>query len=183
MYCANHGADFLLNITRMKKIKISLLLLLLPILCYGQLIGLGGQYSEGANGQFVTSMAFPTFHQKNKLNTFVSSGLEFTTSGGAKMSGLHLKPIQIKSFLSEDLFNNNPYTILVGVDGGYLFDFRRGRQNGIVITPNVYVDYKMFFIKAGYDFDVTNGQNQFFVRAGVGLGLGVLKMFAKTKIW
>lgn len=167
----------------MKKTKILLLLLLLPIVCYGQLIGLGGQYSTGANGQFFTSMAFPTFHEQNKFNVFVSSGLEFTTSGGARMSGLNLKPIQIKSFLSEDFFEKSPVTLLVGVDGGYLFDFRKGKQNGIIITPNVYADYKIFFVKAGYDFDVTNGQNQFYVRAGVGLGLGVLKMFAKTKMW
>lgn len=179
----NYSTNFSLNITRMKKSKILLLLLLLPVLCYGQLIGLGGQYSNGANGQFFASMAFPTLHEKNKLNTFVSSGLEITTSGGAEMSGLNLKPIQIKSFLSEDLFNNNPFTILVGVDGGYLFDFRRGQKNGIVLTPNVYVDYKFFFVKAGYDFDVSNGRNQFFARAGVGIGLGVLKMFTKTRIW
>lgn len=177
------GFNISLNIIRMKKINILLLLLLLPIVSYGQMIGFGGQYSDGAKGQFVASLAYPTFHKKNKLNTFIASGMEVTTSGGAKMSGLNVKPIQIKSFLSEDLFNNKPYTILVGVDGGYLFDFRHGRKNGIIITPNVSVDYKIFFVKAGYDFDVTNGQNQFFARAGVGLGLSTLKMFAKTKIW
>lgn len=160
-----------------------LLLFVLPIAGYAQLLGLGGQYTEGSHGQLFFNAAFPTFHKKNALNTFVSSGLDFTTSGGAEMSGLTIKPIQIKSFLSENLFNNNPFTLLVGVDGGYLFDFRRGRQNGIVITPNLYVDYKIFFLKAGYDFDVSNGRNQFFARAGVGIGFGTLKMFAKTRIW
>ena len=49
----------------MKKINVLLLLLILPIVSYGQMIGFGGQYSDGAKGQFVASMAYPTFHQKN----------------------------------------------------------------------------------------------------------------------
>lgn len=181
--CRKTAFDKAFNITKMKKSKILLLFLLLPVLCYGQLLGVGGQYSDGADGQFFGSMAFPVFKEKNKLNTFVSSGLDITTSGGAEMSGLNVKLIQAKTFLSEDLFNKKSFTILVGVDGGYLFDFRRGQKNGIVLTPNVYVDYKILFLKAGYDFDVSNGRNQFFVRAGVGVSFGTLKMFAKTRIW
>lgn len=167
----------------MKKINLLFLLLLFPLLSFGQFIGLGGQYANGSDGQFVANLAYPVFHKKNSLNSFISSGVEYTTYGGAKLSGLNIKPIQFSTFLSEDLFNKKPYTILLGVDGGYLFNFPKGRKNGIVFTPNVYVDYKSFFVKAGYDFDVSNGHNQFFVRAGICFGLGTIKMFPNTKIW
>ena len=170
----------------MRKIKslLFVLLVFVPLISYGQCVGRGGQYSEKSDGQFVFSGSFPTYHPAhNKLNSFVSSGLEFTTSGGAKMSGLHLKPIQISTFFSEDFFNNTPFTLLLGVDGGYLFDFRHDRKNAITVTPNLYFDYKFFFVKAGYDFDVSHGRSQYFVRAGVCIGMGSLKMFGNTKIW
>lgn len=166
----------------MKKIKLLLLVCLLPVFCYGQFFSLAGQYSEKSDGQFATNLSFPTLHPVNKLNSFISSGLEYTTSGGSKMSGLNLKPIQLQTYFSEDFFNNHPYTLLLGVDAGYLFDFRSRRDNAIVITPNLYLDYKFFFIKGGYDFDVSHGRNQFFVRAGVSIGMGVFKMFGNTKI-
>ncbi|MDH6355635.1 hypothetical protein M2132_001980 [Dysgonomonas sp. PH5-45] len=167
----------------MKKLPILLLFTLLPMLCSAQFFGLGGQYTQKSDGQFFASFSYPTFHPKNKLNSFISSGLDFTTSGGAKISGLNVKPIQLNTFFSEKLFNSTPYTLLLGVDGGYNFDFRHGRKNGIVITPNIYFDYKFLFLKAGYDFDVTNGNNQFFVRAGFCFGMGTIKMFPNTKIW
>lgn len=167
----------------MKKIALLALVVLVPILCKAQFIGLGGQYAEKSDGQFFANLAYPTFHKKNPLNTFVMSGIEFTTSGGTKMSGLHLKPIQLTTFISEDLYNNKPYTILLGVDAGYLFDFRHDRKDGIVFTPNAYFDYKFVFVKAGYDLDVSNGQQQFFVRAGLCFGLGSFKIMKNTKIW
>lgn len=167
----------------MKKLHFLLLLLSIPMFCQAQFFGLAGQYAEKSDGQFVVNLAAPTFHKKNIANSFVSSGLEFSTSGGAKMSGLHLKPIQFATFFSEDLYNNKPYTILAGVDVGYLFDFRRGRQDAITITPNIYFDYKVIFMKAGYDFDVLHGNRQFFVRAGICLSIGTFKIVENTKIW
>lgn len=167
----------------MKKLKIIFLLIAVPFVCQAQFLGFGGQYSQDAQGQFVANASFPTLHSPNKLNTYVSSGLEFTTSGGAKMSGLHVKPLQISTFFSEDFFNEKDYSILLGVDAGYLYDFRKGRKNDFTVTPNLYLDYKFFFVKAGYDVGLTKGQSQFFVRAGVGIGLSTFKMFANTKIW
>lgn len=164
-------------------IKIAFIILLFPVACSAQLIGIGGQYASGSDGQFVASFSIPTIHPKNPLNSYISSGLEFTTSGGAKMSGLNIKPIQISTFFSEKFFNKSPYTLLLSVDGGYLFDFRHGQKDGIIITPNLYVNYKFFYVKTGFDFDVTNGDNQFFVRAGICLGSGTLKSFVKTEIW
>lgn len=166
----------------MKKAKILIILILLPILCYGQFFGIGGQYSQASDGQFVISASFPTYHEENKLNIFVSSGLEYTTSGGAKLSGLNVKPVQLQTYFSEDFYNDNPVTLLLGMDAGYLFDFRHGKKNSIVITPNLHCEYKIFFVKTGYDIDTFHGNSQFFVRAGIGIGLGTFKMFAKAKI-
>ncbi|WP_165043105.1 hypothetical protein [Dysgonomonas sp. ZJ709] len=169
----------------MKKIGIALLLILLPLACSAQFIGVGAQYadakSRGNDFQFAASLSFPTWHKKNPMNTFISSGIDYT-GGSSPVAGLNIKPIQINSFLSESLFNNNPYTILVGCDAGYLFNFKNGKD-GVVITPNIYLDYKFFFVKAGYDFNVTGNEQQFFVRAGLSFGMGSFKSYAKTEIW
>lgn len=166
-----------------KTLKIFLLLALIPIAGQAQFLGVAGQYTSKADGQFAASFSFPTIHPKNPLNLFVSSGLEYTTPGGAEMAGLNLKPVQLSWFVSEKLFNDNKFTILVNCDAGYLFDFRRGHKDAVVVTPNLYVDYKYFFLKTGYDFDVFNGRKQFFARVGLCVGLGTLKSFLDTQIW
>lgn len=166
----------------MTKIRLLLLMVFVPILCQAQFFGIGGQYSQKSDGQFFINTSYPFYNEKNALNMYLSSGMEYTTSGGAKLAGLNIKPIQATSYLSEDLYNNLPITLLVGVDAGYLFDFRSRHKNSIVITPNIYIDYKVFFVKAGYDIDTFHGNSQFFVRAGIGVGLGTFKMFARTKI-
>lgn len=166
----------------MVKIKLLVLFACFPFFCQAQIFGLGGQYSENSDGQFFISGSFPSYKGENFLNMYISSGFEYTTSGGAKLAGLNVKPIQATSYISESLYNDYPVTLLIGIDAGYLFDARKGRKNSIIITPNLYIDYKVFFIKAGYDIDTFHGQNQFFVRAGVGLGLGTFKMLARTSI-
>lgn len=169
----------------MKKIRILFLLVLLPIACSAQFVGIGAQYADakdkGNDFQFATNVSFPVWHKKNPLNSFVASGIDYT-GGSSPVAGLNLKPIQLTSFLSESLFNQNKATFLVGCDAGYLFNFRHGKD-GIVITPNIYFDYQFFFIKAGYDFNVTGGEQQFFIRTGFSLGMGSLKSFVRTRIW
>lgn len=154
-----------------------------PIQHHAQFVGLAGQYSHRATGQFVASVSIPTIHPKNKLNMFVSSGAEYTTSGGATMAGLYLKPLQLSWFGTEDFFNSTPFTMLLQTDVGYLFDFRRGRKDGFIISPSLYVDYKFYFVKTGYDMDLTHGRRQFFARVGLCVGLGTLKSFLDTQIW
>jgi len=169
----------------MKLFKILFLLLILPLACSAQLISVGAQYAtpqEGGNTvQFAANAAFPVWHKKNPLNSFISSGIDYT-GGSTPVSGLNVKPLQFTSFLSESLFNNHSFTFLVGCDAGYLFNFRHGKD-GIVLTPNAYFDYKGMFIKTGYDFNVTGGEQQFFVRLGFNFGIGTFKNFVKTRIW
>ncbi len=169
----------------MKTIKIIALLLLLPLACSAQLIGIGAQYADakgkGNAIQFAANASFPVWHKKNPLNSYISSGIDYT-GGSSPVAGLNIKPVQFTSFISESLFNDHPFTILVGCDAGYLFNFRHGKD-GIVITPNAYFDYKGVFVKTGYDFNVTGGKQQFFVRLGFNFGIGTFKNFVKTKIW
>jgi len=169
----------------MKIVKILFLLLLFPLAGSAQLISVGAQYAtpqEGGNAiQFAANAAFPVWHKKNPLNSFISSGIDYT-GGSTPVSGLNIKPLQFTSFLSESLFNSKSFTVLVGCDAGYLFNFRHGKD-GIVITPNAYIDYKGFFLKTGYDFNVTGGEQQFFLRFGLNFGIGTFKNFVKTKIW
>ena len=168
----------------MKKIRIILLFIFLPLACSAQFLGVGVQYADakgkGNDFQVAANASYPVWHKKNPFNSFISSGIDYT-GGSSPVAGLNLKPIQLTSFISESLFNKNKVTILVGCDAGYLFNFRHGKD-GIVITPNVYIDYKFFFVRTGYDFNVTGNEQQFFVRAGFSFGMGSMKAYAKTSI-
>ncbi len=169
----------------MKIIKLIALFVLLPLACSAQLIGISAQYADakgrGNDIQFAANASLPVWHKKNPLNSFITSGIDYT-GGSSPVSGLNIKPIQLTSFLSESLFNDHPFTLLVGCDAGYIFNFKHGKD-GIVLTPNVYFDYKSFFVKTGYDINVTGNEQQFFVRLGVNFGVGTFKMFTKTRIW
>lgn len=157
-----------------KKIYVFLLLMILSLPAYSQLIGIGGQYAQKSDGQFFANIALPTFTKENPLHLFNLSGLDYTTSG-PKLSGLQIKPIQLSTYLSDAIFYDSPITLSLGVDAGYLFDFKSGHKNTIVLTPNFYIDYKIFFLKTGYEFDALHGNHQFFVRAGIGFALGTMK--------
>ncbi len=168
----------------MKSIYITFILLLLPVCLSAQFIGIGTQYADaegkGNALQFAANVSYPVYHKKNILNSYISSGIDYT-GGSSPVAGLNIKPISVTSYLSESLFNNNKYTLMVGCDGGYLFNFKHGKD-GVVVTPNIYFDYKSFFVKTGYDFNVTGGEKQFFVRVGFSVGMGALKMLPNTKI-
>lgn len=169
----------------MKRIKIVLfLLLILPTMAVAQIVGIGTQYVESkheANAfQFQANLSYPVWTKKNPLNIYMSSGVDYT-GGSSPVSGINFKPIQLTSYLSESFFNNSPVTVLVGADAGYLVNHRHGKD-GLVLTPHLHVEYSVFYIKSGWDFNVTGKRDQFFVRFGIGFGLGTLKSFAKTKI-
>lgn len=158
--------------------------MVIPLAGSAQFIGIGAMYADAKHAndiQFAANLSYPIYHKKNSINTFISSGIDYT-GGSSPVSGLNIKPIQAATFLSESLFNNHPFTILVGCDAGYLFNFRHGKD-GLVLTPNIYVDYKCFYLKTGYDFNLTGSEQQFFIKIGVGFGMGVIKMFPNTKIW
>ena len=159
----------------LKRIYLFLLPVVFSVPAYSQLFGVGGQYTQQSDGQFFVNLALPTWTKHNPLHLFNLSGLEYTTSGGARMSGLQLKPVQLSTYLSDNIFYDSPVTLSIGIDAGYLFDFRRHHKNTIVLTPNFYMDYKIFFMKAGYEIDTFHGDHQFFIRAGVGFALGTMK--------
>jgi len=161
----------------LKKIIIFLLFIAFYSPIHSQVLGIGGQYVVESKGQFFINAALPTFTKHNPLHLFNLSGIEYTTRGTAKLSGLQLKPIQLSTYLSDKLFYESPFVVSLGIDAGYLFNFSKGYKNTLVITPNLYVDYKIFFIKTGYEFDAFHGHHQYFIRAGIGFALGTMKHF------
>lgn len=169
----------------MKILKLIIFLLLaLPIASSAQIVGIGTQYVEpkyGANAlQFQANISFPVWTKKNPLNVFMSSGIDYT-GGSSPVSGINFKPIQLSSYLSEEWFNSSKFTFMVGADAGYLVNHRHGK-NGIVLTPHIHVEYSIFYLKSGWDFNVTGKKDQFFIRFGIGFGIGTAKSFAKTRI-
>ncbi len=153
------------------KLRILLLFITIAQFTYAQqIIGLGMQYSEKSHGQFVANVAFPTLIQEHLI---CASAIEYTTPGKANMSGLHIKPIQLLiPFMNRD----RSAAMSLGVDGGYLIDFRKGHDKTFTVTPHAYIDLGgVLFLKTGYDFDLKYGQSQFFIRAGFGFGLGIIK--------
>lgn len=159
----------------MKHTFLTIVAMLCTSICYGQIIGFAGQYAEKSHGQFAFNVAWPTYIEDNPLNVFMLSGLEYTTPGASKLSGLHLKPVQLSTYFNDYLFNRAPVTFTMGVDGGWLLDFRGNHKSTLVVSPNIYFDYKIFFLKAGYDLDTLHGNHQFYARAGIGFTFGVVK--------
>lgn len=158
-----------------RRLILYLILMVFSLSAYSQLVGVGGQYAQKSNGQFFANISLPTYTKSNSLHIFNMSGIEYTTPGASYLSGLLLKPVQLSTYFSNYIFYESPFTLSAGIDAGYLFDFRSGHDNTIILTPNFYVDYKIFFIKTGYDIDTFNGNSQFFIRAGVGFTLGTMK--------
>lgn len=168
----------------MKIYGILFIFLLIPFTCSAQLLSIGAQTTapkgDGNIVQFAANASYPVY--KNRaLRSYIASGIDYT-GGSSPVAGLNVKPIQFTSYLNESLFNNHSFTFLVACDAGYLFNFRHGKD-GVIITPNAYFDYKGVFVKTGYDFNVTEGEHQFFVRLGINFGIGTFKNFVKTKIW
>lgn len=161
---------------RLVKIYLLFFLITLSLPVYSQIVGIGGQYAERSDGQFFATLSLPTYTKANALHVFNLSGVEYTTKG-PRLSGLQIKPLQLSTYLSDGIFYESPFVLSIGVDAGYLFNFSSGYKNTIVLTPNIYFDYKIFFVKGGYEFDTFHGNHQFFVRAGIGFVLGTMKHF------
>lgn len=159
-------------------------MMIIPTMAMGQIVGIGAQYvppKDGANAiQFQANISYPVWTKKNPLNIYLSSGIDYT-GGSSPVSGINFKPIQINSYISESFFNDSPVTIMVGGDAGYLVNHRHGKD-GIVLSPHLHMEWSVFYIKSGWDFNVTGKRDQFFLRFGVGFGIGTLKSIAKTKI-
>lgn len=167
-----------------KKGLIILISVLLPAFAFAQLVGVGAQYVDPKAGenavQFQANLSFPVWTAKNPLNVYMSSGVDYT-GGSSPVSGINFKPVQLSSYISEDWFNSSKMTFMVGADAGYLVNHRHGKD-GIVLTPHIYLEYSIFYLKSGWDFNVTGHKDQFFIRLGVGFGIGTFKSIAKTKI-
>lgn len=163
----------------MKK-YIFIVLFLLPVACMGQVLGVAGQWTkfDGDNKfQFNASASVPYMNSLEDRTCWILSGGVDYLSGSSTVSGLNVKPAQF-AITSSNIFGMKKYTIMLGADAGYNFNFNHG-NDGIILTPNIYMDYKMFYMKTGYDYNTFHNEGQFFVRLGMGVGVGFFKMFKR----
>lgn len=171
-------SDFIVFI--MKKV-IFAVLLLMPLTCFGQFLGVGYQTANFDKNQFAANVSFPYYfmNSKDKAIFLMNGGLDFTTSG-PKISGLNIKPVSL-AVTNTNMLVGGKSTLMLRLDAGYNFNFTHG-NDGVILTPNLYADYSTFYLTAGYDYNAIHNEGQFFVRLGVGLTWGVMKsMFTGSR--
>lgn len=154
----------------MRKLIISLLLIL-PTVSFAQSFGIGAQYIKKEKLQLSINSYVPFYQLNDSSSPFIlglGSGFDYL-SPGFKVSGLNVKPISL--FLMKN--NYSAFTVGLKMDAGYNWGF--GHGNGVVLTPSFYADASVFYLSAGYDYNIHHDSGQFFVRIGVGLTLGFLK--------
>lgn len=160
----------------MKKI-LFLLLLVLPTAAMAQMLGVGAQWSEFDRINFHATLAYPyKTNMGEKITWSLGSRLDYV-SGSPTVSGLNVKPLSFDITTSE-LYIIKPITVSIGADAGYNFNFMHG-NSGVVLTPNLYLDYSIFYMKFGYDYNTFENEGGFFVRFGIGIGQGFIKGLAK----
>jgi hypothetical protein len=161
----------------MKKL-LFILLLIAPITCMGQMLGVGAQWTEFEKIQFNATASYPyKTHLGDNFCWMLSGGVDYV-GGSSTVSGLNVKPASFM-ITTSDFFALKPVTISLGCDAGYNFGFKRYVNDGIILSPNIYFDYKTFYIKAGYDYNTFENEGQFFVKFGIGLGQGFIKMLSR----
>lgn len=157
--------------------KLLFILLFVPATCMGQMLGVGAQWTDFEKIQFNATAAYPyKTHIGDSFCWMLSGGVDYV-GGDSKISGLNVKPASF-NITTSDYFALKPITISVGCDAGYNFNFRHG-HDGLVLSPNIYFDYKTFYVKAGYDYNTFENEGQFFIKFGVGLGQGFIKMLSR----
>lgn len=132
-----------------------------------QMIGAGIQVAESEKIQFAANIHTPYCAIRGNINFFIVGEVDYT-GGSTKLSGLNIKPVSPTIDLANLIFGDNADKGLfwISSDIGYLRNFSKGDCNGVVITPNITCVYSLFYIKSGYDMNVSKGNNQFFIRLG-----------------
>lgn len=137
-----------------------------------QMIGVGIHAAKSEKIQFAANLHSPYYAVKGDINFFIVGGMDYT-GGRTKLSGLNIKPISPTLDFANIIFGDNANKGLfwLSLDAGYLRNFYNRDYNGIVITPNIMCTYTLFYIKTGYDMNISKNNNQFFIRLGVVLSL------------
>ncbi len=137
-----------------------------------QMIGAGIQGAKSEKIQFAANIHTPYYAVKGNINFFIVGGMDYT-GGRTKLSGLNIKPISPTVDFANVIFGDNADKGLfwLSLDTGYLRNFHNREYNGIVITPNIMCAYTLFYVKTGYDINVSKNNRQFFIRLGAVLSL------------
>ncbi len=149
---------------------------------YAQFLGLGWQTGSGEKDQFAAHLSLPYVSLSKKMNAgslnfdhrvsyIFGGGVEYTTSG-SKVSGLNVKPLSLA--VIPTFTDRYPFTLALKADAGYNFNLTHG-NSGMILSPALYLDYKLFFVSAGYDYNAFHNEGQFNVRVGIGITWGLVK--------
>ncbi|MBK5721920.1 hypothetical protein JGH11_13655 [Dysgonomonas sp. Marseille-P4677] len=155
-----------------KQLYLTFIFMLILQTVSAQMIGAGVQIAKSEKVQFAANLHAPYYKLTGDVNFFLVGGLEYT-GGRTKLSGLNIKSISPTVDFANIIFGDNADKGLfwISLDAGYLRNFYNRDYNGIVITPNVMCAYSLFYVKTGYDINISKGNNQFFVRLGLILTL------------
>lgn len=163
----------------MKKLFL-LLLLFIPVFCHAQLVGVAYQWKDFEKSQFAATMSVPYLTNLGKSNYvwMLNARLDYV-SGSSEVSGLNLKPASF-SITTANNYASDPVTVMLGCDAGYNINFTHG-HSGLVLSPNLYIDYSFLYFKTGYDHNIFHNEGQFYIRVGICFGVGALKKLAKSE--
>lgn len=137
-----------------------------------QMIGGGVQVAKSEKVQFAANIHTRYYTYKGDVNFFLFGGLDYT-GGRTKLSGLNTKAISPTLDFAGLVFGDyaDRSVLWLSCDVGYLRNFHEKKSSGVVLTPNIMCAYSLFYVKTGYDMNVSRGNNQFFVRLGLILSL------------
>lgn len=163
------------------KLLFVLALSLSPLLGKAQFLGAAWQTGSGNKDQFAASVSAPYWKMCRTMNDkmpfrdgvgyIIGGGVDYTTSG-SKISGLNIKPIQLA--LIPRITDNCPFTVALKADAGYNINLTHG-NSGILVSPALYVDYKILYATVGYDYNTFHNEGQFNIRLGIGIPWGLIK--------
>ena len=161
-----------MKMNMLKSLILLLVFVLVSITVSAQMIGAGIQAAKSEKVEFAANVHTRYYTYKGDVNFFLFGGLDYT-GGSTKLSGLNTKAISPTLDFASMVFGDyaDRSVLWLSCDAGYLRNFNEKRASGIVLTPNIMCAYSLFYIKTGYDMNVSRGNNQFFVRLGLILSL------------
>lgn len=129
-----------------------------------QVFGLGAKFDKEV--MFSANFNLPLLFDKY-LPYDIAGGVEYTTPNDKLPSGLQL---QVSSMYFIDEGSAKAHLITAGVTAGYLFDFNKTFANQFRVTPYVYAEIGILYIKTGYDYYMPLQKGNAFISIGLGGG-------------
>lgn len=133
---------------------------------WSQIIGFG--YKNEKKGMFQATINLPlTYSKDNWID--VAAGLDYTTKNHLAPSGFSMNASAYHYLIGDD----NIQASLIGLESGYLINTGLGNDT-YKLTPYVYYERSLFYIRAGVDYYFREEKGYPFVSVGFG-GLHIMR--------